>query len=247
MPPITNLAAYYLDCVGRDRDDGISVFSSNRYGNPDYGQISQPPSIETNNDAVSLNNDVRAIIAKAQRGRQSSQLVLGYPLFMSWVTNKEGARFGFVEPLLYQVCELGAETPAEPIMAQDPPRINPADVFKSLSDRNYLVPRSEYMFKLVQPALDDVLFLSKSYEYYFDQCETFLALIFFDHRGGGSESGWGPPGRFAYKFQRSSANTFTDMLKDAEALKSEWPPLKAGLFGGSYERFQRVATGILHY
>lgn len=125
MPTIANLAAYYLDCIGRDRDDGISVFSSNRYGHPDYGQIIQLPSVETNNDTASLNNDVRAIIAKAQRGRQSSQLVLGYPLFMRWATSKEGTRFGFVEPLLYQVCELGSETPAEPIMAQDPPRINP--------------------------------------------------------------------------------------------------------------------------
>lgn len=104
---------------------------------------------------------------------------------------------------------------------------------------NFYAPRSEYMFKMIQPILDDILFLGKSYEHLFDKAEVFIALIFADLMS----DGWGPPGRFAWKYCRGySTNYFTEILNEAGLKKDEWPPLKAGLFSGSYERFQKVAT-----
>jgi len=59
------------------------------------------------------------------------------------------------------------------------------------------VPRSEYLFKLLQPSLEDALFLGRTYESTFDRFEILLALTFADirepKRGGDV---WGPPGRF---------------------------------------------------
>ena len=125
MSSVANLASYYLDCIGRDRDDGISVFISNRYGNPDYGQVCQSPLVEADRADGTNNAAVRVIISKVQRSRQSSQLVLGYPLLVRWATGKNGGRFGLVEPLLFQSYELGSGNHDEPIVSQDPPRFNP--------------------------------------------------------------------------------------------------------------------------
>ena len=118
-------------------------------------------------------------------------------------------------------------------------RIN---IFQIIHGENtrYYAPRSEYMFKFIQPILDDILFLGKSYEYLFDKAEVFISMIFADIT---SDGGWGPPGRFAWKYRRGfSSNAFTDIVKEASLKKDKWPPLKAGLFSGSFDRFQFVAT-----
>ncbi|WIW70274.1 caspase family protein [Anaerosinus gibii] len=114
-------------------------------------------------------------------------------------------------------------------------------VFQAVHEENpnYYAPRSEYMFKVVQPILDDILFLGKSYEYLFDKAEVFIALIFADL----TKNSWGPPGRFAWKYRRGySTNPFAEIVKEADLKKDEWAPLKAGLFSGSYENFKKVAN-----
>jgi len=118
------------------------------------------------------------------------------------------------------------------------------DVFKRLPghEKQY-VPRSEYLFKLLQPGLDDLLFLGRDYEPMFDRFEVFLALIYADLEYKPDNSVWGPLGRFGWKYQsgrRSSA--FSEIVKEANSLKSEWAPLKAGLFSGSIDRFLEIST-----
>lgn len=46
MPTIAQLAAYYLEGIGRDRDDKVSAYLTNQYGNIDYGQIFSQPGTE---------------------------------------------------------------------------------------------------------------------------------------------------------------------------------------------------------
>src|SRR5690606_17778079 len=55
------------------------------------------------------------------------------------------------------------------------------DVFKRIPDheRNY-TPISEYLYKLIQPELDDMLFLGKGYEGLFDEFEILFALVVAD-------------------------------------------------------------------
>jgi len=119
------------------------------------------------------------------------------------------------------------------------------DAFKRLPghEKQY-VPRSEYLFKLLQPSLDDLLFLGNDYERFFDRFEVFLALVYadLDYRPEGRI--WGPLGRFGWKYRSRgrSGNEYADILKEAEGLKDHWPPLKAGLFSGSYDRFLDIAT-----
>lgn len=101
----------------------------------------------------------------------------------------------------------------------------------------FLYPRSEYMFTRVQPWVEDLLFLGLSYEEMFDRFEILWALLYADavsREGGGV---WGPPGRFAWKFERETGGGPYGVLVD-EATKAgpKWPPAAAGLFGGSTDR-----------
>lgn len=119
--------------------------------------------------------------------------------------------------------------------------LDQADMWKQLPghERHY-APDSEYMFKALQSALDDVLFLGTSYEQLFDRYEIFRALIYADLE----DRGWGPVGRFAWKYasRRSRSNPYADLRAEAAMRKDSWAPLKAGLFRRSYARFDEIAT-----
>jgi len=117
------------------------------------------------------------------------------------------------------------------------------DAFKALpGHERYYVPRSEYLYKLLQPDLDDLLFLGNDYERYFDRLEIFLALVYADFKYKPEDRVWGPLGRFAWKYRRHrEGNAFIEIFKEAERQKDDWPPLKANLFSGSYERFVKIA------
>ena len=117
------------------------------------------------------------------------------------------------------------------------------DTFKTIPgyERHY-VSRSEYLYKLLQPDLDDLFFLGNDYEWYFDRLEIFLALVYADFEYKPEGRVWGPLGRFAWKYRRDrEGNTFSEILEEAERQKDDWPPLKANLFSGSYERFIKIA------
>jgi hypothetical protein len=115
------------------------------------------------------------------------------------------------------------------------------DVFKLLPeyDRKY-TPMSEYLFKILQPKLDDILFIGKNYERSFDEFEIFFALVVADFQKQRSEHVWGPVGRFGWKHHRHNP-PLSRIISEACALGENWEPLKAGLFGGNLERFNSVA------
>lgn len=119
---------------------------------------------------------------------------------------------------------------------------NCSDSFKSLPghERNY-VPVSEYLFKQLQPKFDDLLFLGTDYEACFDRFEVFLSLACEDQEDDFCRFG----GRFAWKFARGQEGSpFHRIMKEAETHKDSWPPLRSGMFGGSYERFKIAADRI---
>jgi len=117
--------------------------------------------------------------------------------------------------------------------------------FKQLPghERHY-VPRSEYMFKLLQPTLDDLLFLGRDYEQAFDRFEVLFALVNADLLKHAQTSRiWGPIGRFGWKYHNDQeANPLKSLISEAAEQERSWGPLKAGLFGGDYSRFEQVAT-----
>jgi len=119
-----------------------------------------------------------------------------------------------------------------------------ADAFKQLPgyERNY-TPLSEYLFKTLQPQLDDILFVGKNYDRSFDEFEVLLALAAAD---AGQQGGWvwGPIGRFGWKQSNFQNPPFNRILEEAKSAGDDWPPLKSGLFGGQIERFSAIAESF---
>jgi hypothetical protein len=121
------------------------------------------------------------------------------------------------------------------------------DAFKTLPghEKNY-VPRSEYLFKLLQPDVDDLFFIGREYENVFDQFEVILALTHADLYNQKHGHVWGPIGRFGWKYSGRGhrENPLKDIVGEAQRMDSDWPPLKAGFFGGDKDRFIAVANAF---
>jgi len=139
-----------------------------------------------------------------------------------------------------------ATTPLALAIGEPIVELSRIDAFKQLPghERQY-VPRSEYLFKLLQPMLDDILFLGRDYERVFDQFEILLALVHadLDQQESPKTSIWGPIGRFGWKYENDNNNPLKEIIADAKRYKESWGPLAAGLFGGDYARFEKISSG----
>jgi hypothetical protein len=121
--------------------------------------------------------------------------------------------------------------------------IERGNLFKTLPghERHY-VPKSEYLFRAIQPRLEDMLFLGRSYEELFDRFEVMYALVCADTMLRESNGFWGPPGRFGWKHRDElSIKPFDMLVTEAQRQRGEWLPIIAGFFGGDYARFEEVA------
>ena len=117
------------------------------------------------------------------------------------------------------------------------------DVFKTLPGfERYYVPRSEYLFKTLQPELEDLLFLGNGYEDLFDRFEIFYALTYLDWQSEKSYV-WAPPGRFGWK-GRHNHGPYEEIIKEAKQHGDKWGPISAGLFARSIERFNTLSTSF---
>lgn len=126
-------------------------------------------------------------------------------------------------------------------------QLNQANVFKKIpGHERHHVPMSEYLFKVLQPKLDDALFLGKDYENTFDRFEVLFALAVADANKQSQRNPWGPVGRFGWK-HHTGDGPLKAIVEEAKSQKERWVPLKAGLFGGDYVRFEAVAEEYISY
>jgi len=122
---------------------------------------------------------------------------------------------------------------------------NAHDAFKKLpGHENQHVPRSEYIFNVLRPTIDSVLYLGSEYEIHFDRFEVLFAMehaeIYAREAYGRV---WGPVGRFGWKYDgEHDLSPLHKIVLEADMLGESWPPLNAGLFNGSTERFKEIAS-----
>lgn len=172
-------------------------------------------------------------------------LIIG--LYYSGIAAVEGKRYDSLANIFYtqvgfserrQQDEFFVEAIANAIL-----ELTRMNIFKQLPGyERYYAPMSEYLFKILQPKLDDVLFIGKSYERSFDEFEVLFALAAADLRKQREKYVWGPIGRFGWKNRGYNNAPLTRIIGEARALKENWEPLKAGLFGGKFESINDVAT-----
>lgn len=118
-----------------------------------------------------------------------------------------------------------------------------AEIFKGIPghERNH-TPMSEYLYKLLQPQLDDALFFGRGYENAFDEFEILLALASAQANEKDGRNPWGPIGRFGWK-HHSGKSPLSNVIERAKAEGDRWAPFQAGLFGADLEGFLRSVEG----
>ena len=153
------------------------------------------------------------------------------------------AEYAVMLSLISMVCVM-ASTELGRWLSETMENVAQAGLFKRLpTHKQHFAPQSEYFFKNIQPAIDDSLYLGREYEDQFDRFEVLYALITADLYVQEGRKAWGPPGRFGWKFSRDrdENSSFTAVVREATQLEENWPPLRAGFFGGSFERFADIA------
>jgi hypothetical protein len=106
--------------------------------------------------------------------------------------------------------------------------------------RNSGAPMTEYFAENLRQALREYLPSERAYDHAFDLLEYLLALFYLDVNPG---NGWCPPGRFAWRAERR--NSVIDRVsQEVERLGESWPPLQAGLFGGSVQQFRTAEQAV---
>lgn len=167
-------------------------------------------------------------------------------IYSAGISAVDGGRYDslsqiFNTPILITDEQIAHKSFAERV-GQAISELNQADVFKKISGHErHHVPMSEYLYKILQPKLDDVLFLGKNYDNAFDRFEVLFALTVADANKQRQRNPWGPVGRFGWKHHHGNTGPLAAIVAEAKLLKDQWPPIKEGLFGGDYERFELVA------
>ncbi len=110
-----------------------------------------------------------------------------------------------------------------------------------------LTPVSEHLYKNLRGYFRDFLPRDEDYKEMFDRFEYLLGLVYADLNRIEKLNGWfGPFGCFIWRTAHLHPDVFTQD-KFASELATEganWPPLKAGLFGGTLERAKTAKTNF---
>lgn len=207
-----------------------------------------------NSEQLGLLEKLITRIAEADKGSSGSVLWLNlswYPIqlimYSAGITAIAEQKYDALKIILKTPIRLVPDVDGEllPINVRVATKLSEIhDNFKTISghERHY-APRSEYLFKILQPMLEDLLFLGRSYESLFDRFELLSALSFADdYYKTGNTDAWGPIGRFGWKNRSpfKAENPVTELMEEAKKHKDDWKPLKSGFFNNSFSRFNEV-------
>lgn len=121
--------------------------------------------------------------------------------------------------------------------------IEPADVFPQREAPEAIfargrrdTPYSDVLHSAMEPVVRPYVSDQVRYDQVFDRFEYLQFLVHADARRESGQSVWGPSGRFRW----SNTETCTRIAAEIETEGEQWPPLQAGLFGGSLERLRSI-------
>ena len=102
-------------------------------------------------------------------------------------------------------------------------------------------PLSDYLCNVLREPLKEFLPQVAYYQECFDRFEYLLALVHADLYHKEKNYLWGPLGCFSWRYRRSGEQSIMEKIGlEFTDEGINWPPLKAGLFDGSPERFQSI-------
>ena len=98
-------------------------------------------------------------------------------------------------------------------------------------------PVSDHLAKELQDLFRDYLSDQEEFGNCFDRFEYLLGLVHADlKRREWKDGWWGPLGRFIWRGRHFGVNIAEQIENEIETTGANWPPLKAGFFGGSLDQ-----------
>lgn len=121
------------------------------------------------------------------------------------------------------------------------------DHLNELNRTRHNTPLSTMLYKQLRPYFERDIFLETDYANSFGIFEYLLSLS-YKHIGACSyNTEWVPWGEFKWRdYTRMAYGTsmFSDFFTQADILKEDWPPIKQGMFNGSYKLYHDVKTAV---
>ncbi|NVN96641.1 AAA family ATPase [Candidatus Nomurabacteria bacterium] len=120
--PLSKLSSYYLECISKDLDNGISEFASSLFGSPNYVQL---PKLFDEQKVLNLDSDKISYLAqKLRRDRHGLSACIGYPVMLEEFISKAGKPFYKVMPILIQRIDSDSFLKGEIVPTDESPFIN---------------------------------------------------------------------------------------------------------------------------
>jgi hypothetical protein len=107
--------------------------------------------------------------------------------------------------------------------------------------RHY-TPVSEHLVQILRPWLEELEPNQAAFERSFDRWEYLFGLVSFDMSRQTRRGGYGPVGRFSWRREHETAID-AQIEQEIALAGANWPPLRAGLFGGDPARLEESVQG----
>lgn len=127
---ISRLCRYYLESIGQDSDEGVSVFAASKFGDPDYAELSALPMAGTDWDWWN-SPGVERVLSKVKADRSNLLAWLGYPVRLREHRTARWQGY-FVEPVMLWAIEL-PERPGDPYRFVDELPVPNFSVLRSMA------------------------------------------------------------------------------------------------------------------
>ena len=116
------LSCYFLECISKDLDNGISEFASNKYGKPNYTHLRQ---IVDEDTLLNLEkSNISGLISKLLQNRNGLNVSIGYPVQLVEYKSKAGFPYYKVMPSLIQSLDSDAFLRGEIRLSDESPYVN---------------------------------------------------------------------------------------------------------------------------
>ncbi len=128
--------------------------------------------------------------------------------------------------------------------------ITSQELFKNIKEHErHFAPISEYIFKKLQPIIEDILFIGDGYEIIYDKYEVLIGLESSMRHIKFYDSCWAPSGRYGWKYRNRTGNQnpVTKLIEQGKTHTVEWAPLKSGFFDSNYDVFSTTADKFVEH
>ncbi|MCA9229718.1 MAG: AAA family ATPase, partial [Planctomycetales bacterium] len=119
LTELARLCRYYLECIGNDTGEGVSVFAASKFGEPEYTELPALPVLDPT-DAWWNSPGVQRVLGNVRADRGNLVAWLGYPVRLREHRTAKWRGF-FVEPVMLWAIELPEQPGDLPRIVDDLP------------------------------------------------------------------------------------------------------------------------------